>query len=245
MPASFAQRRARFRAILEGDRCVSPASVFDPMSARSAAEIGYETMMLAGSTAALAVLGAPDSCLLKAADRAGLEAVIEAFADRAYLRDGRLVPRSEPDALVVDAAEVAARAVRLATEHEVASVDGTIVTVAVRSLCLHGDTPGAVDLARAVLVTPGGVTRIVARLEERGLVRRVSATGRQAVLTRLTPRGEREIAAAMDVHFDGVRRMFVQYVDKADIDRLIELWARIREASSDSHHPVDPPQPET
>jgi DNA-binding MarR family transcriptional regulator len=102
-----------------------------------------------------------------------------------------------------------------------------------------------VDLARAVLVTPGGITRIVARLEERGLVRRVSATGRQAVLTRLTPRGEREIAAAMDVHFDGVRRMFVQYVDKADIDRVIGLWARIREASSDSHHPVDPSQPET
>ena len=98
----------------------------------------------------LAVLGAPGSCLLKAAERAGLEGVVEAFADRAYLRDGRLVPRSEPDALVVDAAEVAARAVRLAVEHEVASVDGTIVKVAVRSLCLHGDTPGAVDLARAV-----------------------------------------------------------------------------------------------
>jgi 5-oxoprolinase (ATP-hydrolysing) subunit A len=98
----------------------------------------------------LAVLGAPGSLLLKAADQAGLEPVIEAFVDRAYLRDGRLVPRSDPDALVVDAAEVAARAVRLAVDHEVASVDGTIVKVAVRSLCVHGDTPGAVELARAV-----------------------------------------------------------------------------------------------
>jgi DNA-binding MarR family transcriptional regulator len=58
------------------------------------------------------------------------------------------------------------------------------------------------DLARAVLVTPGGVTRIVGRLEERGLVRRLSATGRQAVMTQLTPRGDRELQAAMDVHFE-------------------------------------------
>ena len=98
----------------------------------------------------LAVLGAPGSALLRCADDAGLEPVVEAFADRAYLRDGRLVPRSEPDALVTDPREVAARAVRLATEHEVLSVDGTIVKVAVRSLCVHGDTPGAVELARAV-----------------------------------------------------------------------------------------------
>jgi len=98
----------------------------------------------------LAVLGAPGSALLRCADAAGLEPVIEAFADRAYLRDGRLVPRSEPGSLVVDPAEVAARAVRLATDHEVLSVDGSVVKVAVRSLCLHGDTPGAVTLARAV-----------------------------------------------------------------------------------------------
>jgi len=98
----------------------------------------------------LAVLGAPGSALLRCADGAGLEPVVEAFADRAYLRDGRLVPRSEPDALVTDPTQVAARAVRLATEHEVLSVDGTVVKVPVRSLCLHGDTPGAVDLARAV-----------------------------------------------------------------------------------------------
>ena len=98
----------------------------------------------------LAVLGAPGSCLLRAAESAGLEPVSEAFADRAYLRDGRLVPRSEPDALVVDPAEVAARAVRLATEHEVVSVDGSVVRVPARSLCVHGDTPGAVELARAI-----------------------------------------------------------------------------------------------
>jgi UPF0271 protein len=98
----------------------------------------------------LAVLGASGSALLRCAEDAGLEPVVEAFADRAYLRDGRLVPRSEPDALVIDPGEVAARAVRLATEHEIVAVDGSVVKVAVRSLCVHGDTIGAVGLARAV-----------------------------------------------------------------------------------------------
>ncbi|MET0146726.1 MAG: 5-oxoprolinase subunit PxpA [Ilumatobacteraceae bacterium] len=98
----------------------------------------------------LAVLGAPGSCLLRCAEAAGLEPVPEAFADRAYLSDGRLVPRSDPAALVLDPSEVSARAIRLATTHEVVSVDGTVVRVPARSLCLHGDTPGAVGLAVAV-----------------------------------------------------------------------------------------------
>jgi DNA-binding MarR family transcriptional regulator len=83
------------------------------------------------------------------------------------------------------------------------------------------------DLARAVVVTPGGVTRLVGRLEERGLVCRQSEGGRQAVETVLTARGEQELQAAMDVHFDGVRRRFVQYLDDVDIDRVISLWARV------------------
>lgn len=100
-----------------------------------------------------------------------------------------------------------------------------------------------VELARAVLVTPGGVTRIVTRLEERGLVQRLTASGRQAVLTRLTPHGEHELGAAMDVHFDGVRRMFIQHLDPADIDRVIRLWARIRSASPAPDGDSDQPGP--
>jgi 5-oxoprolinase (ATP-hydrolysing) subunit A len=110
----------------------------------------HATVRDADYDASLAVLGAPDSELLRAAEAAGLEPIPEAFADRAYLRDGRLVSRAEPDALIVEPAEVAARAVRLAVEHEVVSVDGSIVAVDARSLCVHGDTPGAVELARAV-----------------------------------------------------------------------------------------------
>lgn len=98
----------------------------------------------------LAVLGAPGSYLLTAADAEGLEAVAEAFADRAYMPDGRLAPRSQRGSVLTDPAAVAARAVRLAGDGEVVAVDGTTIRVRARSLCVHGDTPGAVDLATAV-----------------------------------------------------------------------------------------------
>lgn len=100
-----------------------------------------------------------------------------------------------------------------------------------------------VDLARAVLVTAAGVTRIVTRLEERGLVRRLTIPGRQAVTTQLTRHGERELDAAMDVHFDGVRRMFLRYLDATDIDHLALLWSRVKRgiptASDNDHECID------
>lgn len=98
----------------------------------------------------LAVLGLPGSLLLGEAAAAGLAAVPEAFADRSYTAAGTLVPRREPGALVTDPAEVADRAVRLAVDGTVAAADGTVVRVHAASLCLHGDTPGAVHLARLV-----------------------------------------------------------------------------------------------
>jgi 5-oxoprolinase (ATP-hydrolysing) subunit A len=81
---------------------------------------------------------------------AGLTVVTEAFADRGYQPDGSLVPRGQPGAMRTDPAEVAARAVRMMTEGVVQSADGTDVAVRARSLCIHGDTPGAVALATAV-----------------------------------------------------------------------------------------------
>jgi UPF0271 protein len=98
----------------------------------------------------LPVLGLPGSALLRAAESAGLPTVREGFADRGYTSTGTLVPRHEPGALVHDAAEVAERAVRMAVDGEVVAVDGTRVPVAVDSICVHGDTAGAVELARAV-----------------------------------------------------------------------------------------------
>jgi 5-oxoprolinase (ATP-hydrolysing) subunit A len=100
--------------------------------------------------AALPVLGLPGSALLRHAERAGLPPVSEGFVDRAYTPDGHLVARSSPEALVTDPATVAERAVRLATSGEVIAVDGRVLTMPVASLCVHGDTAGAVELARGV-----------------------------------------------------------------------------------------------
>jgi len=100
--------------------------------------------------AALPVLGLPGSALLRAAESAGLRPVAEGFADRGYTADGGLVPRREPGALVHDATEVAARAVRMAVDGTVLAVDGSTVPAPVASVCVHGDTPGAVELARSV-----------------------------------------------------------------------------------------------
>ncbi len=98
----------------------------------------------------LPVLGLPGSALLRTAEAAGLRTVAEGFADRGYTSAGRLVPRRDPGALVNEPGRVAARAVRMAADGEVEAVDGTVVPVAVESVCVHGDTPGAVALARAV-----------------------------------------------------------------------------------------------
>jgi carboxyvinyl-carboxyphosphonate phosphorylmutase len=68
---NWTDRRRRFRAILSGNRCVHPGSVFDPISARIAEDLGFEVGMLAGSTASLTVLGAPDLIVLTLSEFAG------------------------------------------------------------------------------------------------------------------------------------------------------------------------------
>jgi 5-oxoprolinase (ATP-hydrolysing) subunit A len=105
---------------------------------------------------ALPLLTLPGSEAMRAAAEAGIEAVGEGFADRAYTAEGRLRSRREPGAVLHDPDQVAARALRMATEGRVETVDGGEVAVEVRSLCVHGDTPGAVDLARAVRAALAG-----------------------------------------------------------------------------------------
>jgi 5-oxoprolinase (ATP-hydrolysing) subunit A len=98
----------------------------------------------------LPLLTLPGSAAMAAAAEAGVPAVGEGFADRAYTAEGRLVSRREPGAVLGDPERVAARALRMATEGRIETADGGEVAVEVRSLCVHGDTPGAVELARAV-----------------------------------------------------------------------------------------------
>ncbi|MET9956757.1 5-oxoprolinase subunit PxpA [Streptomyces sp. NPDC006339] len=98
----------------------------------------------------LPVLGLPGSRLHEAAAKAGLPVVGEAFGDRAYRADGTLLPRGQEGAVVTDPAEVVERSLSMARFGVVTAHDGRPVAVRARSLCLHGDTPGAVDLARRV-----------------------------------------------------------------------------------------------
>ncbi len=98
----------------------------------------------------LPLLLLPGSIALDKAEKAGLRGVAEAFADRGYTPDGTLVSRREPGAVLHDEAEVAERMVRLATDGVLRAVDGTDVRVEAESICLHGDTPGAVAMAAAV-----------------------------------------------------------------------------------------------
>ncbi|MFJ6796032.1 LamB/YcsF family protein [Streptomyces sp. NPDC091268] len=105
---------------------------------------------LAVPAGALPVLGLPGSLLLAAAGEAGLTPVPEAFADRAYTPAGTLVPRGEPGAVVQAPDAVVERAVGMAAEGTVTAADGSRLRVGARSLCLHGDTPGAAGLALRV-----------------------------------------------------------------------------------------------
>jgi UPF0271 protein len=98
----------------------------------------------------LVLVGLAGSAQLTAARAVGLRAAGEAFADRRYLPDGSLMPRSRPGAVLHDAVEVAEQALRIAREGVAIATDGSRVGIAAETLCLHGDTPGAVQMARAV-----------------------------------------------------------------------------------------------
>lgn len=117
-----------------------------------------EGVRLAGSP--LPVLGLPGSQLHEAATACGLPVVDEAFADRAYRPDGTLVPRTEPDAVVHDPDEVLKRSLGIARDGHVTAANGRSLTLRARSLCVHGDTPGAARLAGRVRqeLSAAGVT---------------------------------------------------------------------------------------
>ena len=98
----------------------------------------------------LVLFGLPNSELLRAGEAAGLPIAAEVFADRAYDPDGSLTSRSKPGSVIHDPKAVVERAVRMVKEQNVVAVDGSTIALRADTICLHGDTPGAADLARAV-----------------------------------------------------------------------------------------------
>lgn len=148
-----ADQLAALRAAGADIRYVKPhgalyhAAGSDPGTARAVASAVAD---LAGELGrAVPILGLGAAIEAEAAAH-GLPFRREAFLDRGYRADGTLVPRGEPGAVLDDPEAAAERAVRLARAGEVVAVDGTIVRVAPHSLCVHGDSPAAVAMARAV-----------------------------------------------------------------------------------------------
>lgn len=99
---------------------------------------------------ALILFGPPDSAISEAGRAAGLRVAAEGFADRAYERDGSLASRSAPGGVIDDATQVLSRAIRMVNERRVVAIDGTGVPLAIDTICIHGDTPGAAHLAAAL-----------------------------------------------------------------------------------------------
>ncbi|WP_449279027.1 LamB/YcsF family protein [Leucobacter sp. GX24907] len=98
----------------------------------------------------LALLLMPNSVAVDYARDLGLRVVLEAFADRNYLPNGNLVPRSHPEAVLHDTTRVVDNMLRFAEEGRLISLDGTVVDLEAESICVHGDTAGAIEMAREV-----------------------------------------------------------------------------------------------
>lgn len=95
----------------------------------------------------VALAGSP---LIELARREGLTCIAEAFADRAYTPQGTLVSRREVGAVLHDAEQVAQRMLRLVQTGEVEAIDGSVTCIEADSICVHGDSPGAIQMAREV-----------------------------------------------------------------------------------------------
>lgn len=129
---------------------VKPHGALFNMAVRSAELAGAIARAVAAFDRALILFGLPGSEILAAGRAAGLRVAAEVFADRAYEPDGSLVSRREPGAVIHDPDAVVARAVRMAKEGTVVAADGSLVSLAADTICVHGDTPGSDDLAARI-----------------------------------------------------------------------------------------------
>lgn len=131
-------------------RYVKPHGALANLAADDRTVAGAIVAAVAALPGNLAILAISGTVLEEVARAAGIAVFSEVFADRAYLPDGRLVPRSQPGAVLHGAEAVAARLVRFLDTGLMPVEGGDPVPLAVQSVCLHGDTPGAVGMAREI-----------------------------------------------------------------------------------------------
>ena len=143
-----------FEAVAEGlhvrPRHVKPHGALYNMSARDGILADAIVRSIVAVDPSLILFAPGGSALAAAGGSRGLKVVCEVFADRNYLANGSLVPRTRPDALLHDPLEAAARVLRMLREGTVKSVDGSDVAVRAETVCVHGDTPEAVEFVRAL-----------------------------------------------------------------------------------------------
>lgn len=141
---------------------VKPHGAMYNMAARDPVLAGAIAEAVREFDSNLLLVGLAGSALMVAGESAGLRVASEAFADRAYRKDGTLVPRSQPGALIEDADLAVARALDMVRTAAVRSIDGAMVAVRAQTICVHGDTPGAAAMAgvlRAALEDAGVAVR--------------------------------------------------------------------------------------
>ena len=129
---------------------VKPHGALYNMAARDRPLSDAIARAIAAVDSRLILFGLPGSPMLAAGRAAGLRVAAEGFADRSYEPDGSLTPRSRPGAVIHDVDAVVARALRMATDGIVLTASGHEVSLAVQTICVHGDTPGAAELARRI-----------------------------------------------------------------------------------------------
>ena len=98
----------------------------------------------------LVLMGLANAPILKLAQSSGLKTVAEAFADRAYTRDGQLVSRREQGSVLHDTQLIARRMLQLARQGTLEAIDGSTIKIDTQSICVHGDSPGAVAIAQEI-----------------------------------------------------------------------------------------------
>jgi UPF0271 protein len=129
---------------------VKPHGALYNMAARDPALATAIARAVAAVDSRLVLVGLAGSALIDAGARAGLRTASEVFADRAYDADGSLVSRRHADAIVHDPDRVADRVLQMVTQGCITALDGTRVPIVAETICVHGDTPGAVDVARRI-----------------------------------------------------------------------------------------------
>lgn len=139
-------------ALAEGARAqhVKPHGALNNTTAKYPEPAGAVVEAILAVDPSLPLMVLPNSVIHRVADDAGPRTIREAFAGRADNPDGSLVPRAQSGSVHHDVASVVAQSLRLAAQQEMVAVGGTILTVDAQSICLHGDTPGAVAKAATV-----------------------------------------------------------------------------------------------